>query len=157
MSQSLMVATLSKSLPSDWTLVVKEHPSQFVSNYTRYGEQSRSKRFYENLIKYKNVQLANMSEDVFALIDNAQAVASVGGTICWEAIARGRPALNFAKTWFSGCEGVFFIDSTVSLDSALKKKVGEQWSNLRNAFRSIDHDASGRLGPAEMRMVLENF
>lgn len=107
--QHLMIEMLARHLPESWTLVVKEHPSQFVTDYTRYGEQFRNRRFYDRIRRLPNVELVSVDADPFLLIDRARAVASVGGTLCWEAVVRGVPALNFAHAWFRGCEGVFQI------------------------------------------------
>ena len=120
-NQYLMIDLLSKSLPEGWKLLVKEHPSQFVSQYSRYGVQLRSERYYQKINALDNVNLVSIHEDIFCLIDNAEAVASVGGTICWEAVARGKPALNFAHSWFSGCEGVIAVKSESSLKKAIHK------------------------------------
>lgn len=118
--QTFMVELISFCLPKGWQIFVKEHPSQFVSNYRRYGE-CRDRHFYENLIKIPNVQLVPLNVDSFTLIDNSHAVASVGGTICWEAISRGKPALCFGRTWYKDCHGVFDVSSVENLQAALKE------------------------------------
>lgn len=121
--QYLMIHMLSKCLPNGWTLLVKEHPSQFVINYTRYGEFLRSERYYQKIVELPNVQLVDLNQDVFDLIDNSQAVASVGGTICWEAAARGKLALSFGHSWFTGCEGIFHIQNLANLRQSIDKVV----------------------------------
>lgn len=115
--QIYMVELLSSCLPLGWYIYVKEHPSQFVPTYTRYGE-CRDLHFYEALLKIPNVKLVSLKNDSFTLIDKAQGVASVGGTMCWEAIARGKPALCFGDTWFKACHGVFPITSKETLKNA---------------------------------------
>lgn len=121
--QIFMVELLSYCLPQGWKIYVKEHPSQFVSTYTRYGE-CRDRYFYSRLNNIKNVELVTLAYDSFSLIDKAHCVASVGGTICWEGVARGVPALSFADTWFAGCEGVFRIESIETLKDAFNEISG---------------------------------
>ncbi len=129
--QFLMIELLAGLLPEGWSLYVKEHPSQFVPDYTRYGEMSRSKEFYDRLNGVENAQWVPLADDVFSLIDGSQAVASIGGTICWEAIVRSKPALSFGYGWFRGCEGVFRIENSDDLEGAL---------NLINGDYKVDNN-----------------
>ena len=131
--QYLMVQLLSGLLPDDWVLYVKEHPSQFVTDYTRYGECFRGSQYYDRLLQLKNVRFVSLEQDMFDLIDNSKAVASVGGTVCWEAALRGTPALTFGSAWFCDCEGIKrvynandvkkFIDLLVQGKSIDRKKI----------------------------------
>lgn len=126
-NQILMIELLSKNLPHNWNLYVKEHPSQFVLDYTRYGELYRSKEFYRKITKFPNTYLIPMNTDVFNIIDRSSAVASVTGTICWEAAIRGKYALNFGHSWFKGCEGILDIFNNQDLENALRiLQLGEQ-------------------------------
>lgn len=118
--QRLMVEMLAKLIPNDWTLLIKEHPSQFVSDYTRYGEQFRSPQFYDDLLAFPNTKLVGLDTDMFKLIDNAEVVASVGGTVCWEAAVRGKTAISFAFAWFIGCEGIHLVKNSAELKEILE-------------------------------------
>jgi hypothetical protein len=126
-NQILMIELLSKNLPHGWNLYVKEHPSQFVLDYTRYGELYRNKEFYRKITKLPNTYLIPINTDVFNMIDGSSAVASVTGTICWEAAIRGKFALNFGHSWFKGCEGILDIFNNKDLENALNiLQFGEQ-------------------------------
>ena len=122
--QLLMVRLIAAYLPEGWNLFVKEHPSQFVSNYTRYGDFFRGKKFYDKLLDISNVKIVSLKFDSFKLIDHAKAVASVGGSLCWESVARGVPALCFGHSWYKSCEGIFEILSGASLKFSLNMVEG---------------------------------
>ena len=141
-NQILMIELLSKNLPHGWNLYVKEHPSQFVLDYTRYGELYRNKEFYRKITKFPNTYLIPMNTDVFNMIDRSSAVASVTGTICWEAAIRGKYALNFGHSWLKGCEGVLEIFNNQDLENALIiLQFGEQVnSNKVKLFGSLIYD-----------------
>ena len=79
--QYLMVEMLSKFVPKNWKIYVKEHPSQFVYNYTRYGEISRNKKYYEKLNRIRNVELVPLELNTISIIRSSKAVASVAGTL----------------------------------------------------------------------------
>jgi len=119
--QAYMISLLSEALPEDWLLYVKDHPSQFVSSYTRYGEHFRSMDFYKAISELSNVRLLPLECDTFELIDNSKAVATVTGTSAWEAVVRGIPAFVFGYCWFKHCNGVFYVHSYGSVRNVFDK------------------------------------
>jgi hypothetical protein len=130
--QSYMVKFLAANAGEDWHIVVKEHPSQFIDSYTRFGECLRDANYYRELAALPNVSLMSLEFDSFRLMGLASAVASAGGTVCWEAVARGLPALTFANCWFMKCHGVFRVgtrsdleDALSQIDSGFKPEIGK--------------------------------
>ena len=119
--QLLMVETLSAATPAEWKIFVKDHPSQFVSSYARYGEKARSKKFYKKLANIPKVKIISLQDEPFQYIDNAIAVATVTGTVAWEAVVRGVPALIFGHPWFKNCEGVFYTPNIKAVGDVIKK------------------------------------
>jgi hypothetical protein len=117
--QSLIVDMLSKAVPPGWKILVKEHPSQF-RYFMGTNRSSRSHDFYTDLIKRPNVCFLSLSSNPFALIDNAQAVATVSGTAGWEALVRGKPAIHFGYPWWQECEGAFQVTSSTSCAEAIQ-------------------------------------
>lgn len=136
--QKLIIDNLADSLPNDWRIYVKEHPSQFRP-YSQ-GERSRSFELYDDLLKITNVRLVSLSVPSFSLIDNAKAVASVAGTAGWEAVARGIPALVFAKPWYGACDGILNVSTREDLPTAVSK--------LKEGFRP---------NPRKIEVFLEAF
>ncbi len=118
-NQLLMIDLLSKLLPKGWSLYVKEHIVQF-SPYA-VGERSRPLYFYDDIASLPNVKLVSLSVSSFDLIDNSKAVATVTGTVGWEAVIRGKPVLIFGYAWYRGCEGVFYTPTQSSCKEALSK------------------------------------
>jgi len=119
--QLYMISLLSQALPEGWLLYVKDHPSQFVSSYTRYGEHYRSKEYYNEIVKMPKVRLMPLSTNTYELIDNSKAVVSVTSTSGWEAVIRGVPAIMFGHCWFRFCKGVFYASTLEDI----KKVFGE--------------------------------
>jgi hypothetical protein len=115
--QGLMVDLLSKTIPRDWQLYVKEHVSQFNDYQT--PERGREELFYRDMGRLPNVTLVPLSMNAFDLIDGAKAVATISGTAGWEAVVRGRPALLFAHGWYRGCDGVYYTPTAEACRQAL--------------------------------------
>ena len=115
----VMVDLLSKTIPDGWNLYVKEFPFQLGN--MKYGQRSRSRAFYDDLVSLPNVRLVPLMEPPFPLIDHAKAVATVSGNTGWEAVNRGKPALIFGYAWYRDCEGVFYTPTQESCTEALSK------------------------------------
>jgi len=117
--QELMVAQISACAPDGWQVYVKEHPSQFKP----YQKPARTKtlEFYDDINVLPNVTLIPTSIDTFKLIDNAKAVATVSGSVGFEAAVRGTPSLSFGYAWYRGTEGIFRVMNREDLVHAIKK------------------------------------
>ena len=115
--QYLLVDLVARCVPRGWKVYVKEHPSQFYPPFC--GERSRHLDFYTDLQRVPNVELVSLSTSSFQLIDHARAVATVTGTVGWEAVIRGTPALVFGSPWYRHCEGVWCVATEKALREAL--------------------------------------
>ncbi len=117
--QRLMIDMLAQLVPSGWKIIVKEHHMTF--NW-QAGKKSvdRTPVFYDDVLKNDNVAFAPIQTSTFDLIDNAQAVATITGTVGWEAVVRGKPVLVFGYAWYRDCAGVFFCRSVGECTSALE-------------------------------------
>ena len=103
--QILMIRMLSRYLPQEWKICVKEHRTTFDPELR--GEFARDEAYYREIASLPNVMLVPMEHDSFELIDSCRAVATVTGTAAWEALARGKPAIAFGNAWYRDCDGAF--------------------------------------------------
>lgn len=83
-----VISWVSKSLPADTVLVVKENPWSFGV---------RSRWFYRNLVKIPNVVLAHPIVPSHEWIEKSRMVVSITGTAGFEAVYFHRPVLSFGK------------------------------------------------------------
>jgi hypothetical protein len=124
-NQYLMVDLLSKLVPDGWKIYVKEHISQF-KNYQAV-ERAKNIEFYEMIALRPNVELVPLTYNSFELIDHAMASATVSGTVGWESVVRGKPALLFGHSWYSDCKGVFVTHTIEDCKKAIQK--------IKNGYR----------------------
>jgi hypothetical protein len=124
-NQYIMIDLLSKIVPDDWKIYAKEHRSQFKT----YSAVERSKTFeyYNKIASMPKVELVPLTYTSFELIDRAKATATVAGTVGWESVVRGRPALLFGHSWYKDCEGVFTIDTVEDCKETIRK--------IKNGYR----------------------
>lgn len=99
-----------KNTPKNYKILIKEHPTHFISWRNTTNLMWRDLNFYRNINNLSSrVIFVNMKTDVFDLIDNSLFVASVGGTACWEAAVREKRSINFSNIWFDNCHGISTI------------------------------------------------
>jgi hypothetical protein len=118
-NQYLMVDLLSKCVPENWQIYVKEHWGQW--KIEARGERGRDPKFYDDLISLGNVTLIPTSIPSFDMVDKAKCLATVTGTSGWEAVVRGIPALIFGYPWYQGCEGTFYTPDEKTCKDAISK------------------------------------
>ncbi|MCJ7483196.1 MAG: hypothetical protein MUO31_09550, partial [Thermodesulfovibrionales bacterium] len=113
--QLYLMELMSKHLPEEWLIFVKENPKQF--NPIAEGNTGRPLRFYRDARKIPRVSFVPIDSDPFALIDQALAVFSVAGTIGWEGIVRGKPVVCFGPSWYEHyTSGVLRVQNGADLD-----------------------------------------
>jgi len=123
--QTLIVDLLAKAMPKGWELWVKEHPWQ-LQPFSR-GETQRSDEFYERIARNPNVRLLPEHVEAAELIDAARAVATITGSIGWQALCREIPVLVFGAAWYRACPGAFPVRSPIDAEKAI--------SAVSNGFR----------------------
>jgi len=117
--QLLNIKIILSALPSDAVLYVKEHPGTF----TVYGQDKnfRNLSFYKEIIRDDRVTLISTKENSAELVQNARAVLSTCGSVTWEALCVGKPAVVFSFSWFAACDSCYLVNSTNDLKDALTK------------------------------------
>ena len=105
--QLLAIERLSRHLPPDMKIVVKENPKQ-----TAY---QRPHSFFERLAAVPNALLVPSDCDTYRLIRDSDLVATVTGTAGWEAINLGKPTLVFGKAWYESLPGVIKYSSALDI------------------------------------------
>lgn len=123
--QTLIVDLLVAALPEGWKLYIKEHPWQ-LQPFGR-GEVQRSASFYTHICRHPSVVLLPRNIPSSDMVRKAQAVATVTGSIGWEALCTGIPVLLFGAAWYQHCPGAMKVDSLSGLIHCLAKiEAGEK-------------------------------
>jgi hypothetical protein len=153
--QYMAVALLSKFIPSDCCLLVKEHPSQYLGD--SYAHVSRNPNYYEPFRSLQNVRFVPFDADHFELVDNAIGTATVNGSLGWESVVRGKPTIVFGEAWYQTSPGTFRVFDSDTCEAAVTKilegfsvdqKIVNAWlndflSNCTNEMYFSDEEASG--------------
>ncbi|MAQ18399.1 MAG: hypothetical protein CMN30_26820 [Sandaracinus sp.] len=98
LDQLALIEDIAKSLPIGVRLYVKEH----LSNRGR-----RPLSFYRAIREICGTRLLGPDEDTWALIQGAEAVTVITGTMGWEALLYDKPAVVFGDVFYDHLPGVF--------------------------------------------------
>ncbi|WP_298979213.1 hypothetical protein [uncultured Psychrobacter sp.] len=124
--QTLMIQLLNQYLPEDVTIIVKEHKSQFYSH--QESASGRDINYYKRISEIsERVKFVSENHDPFELIDSAQVIVTISGTIGWESAVRGTPTIIFGRAWYEQMPRVFKVKTKEDLINALL-----QLSQLKN-------------------------
>lgn len=134
-NQLLVASVIMQSLPKNWKLIIKEHPSSFLRGC---DWKHRWPGYYKQFVML-GASFVDVDSDTYDLMDRASCISSVGGTVISEAIFRNTPAVYFGI----GC--VYPLVSSVLHKFSSVKDLGKFFSSLDD--RGIE----------EYRKTLERF
>jgi hypothetical protein len=153
-NQLLNIRILASSLPSGWKLYVKEHPTQFkIDLYKKLGYQRqgkdfpkyRGKKFYDYINALDNVKLISLNTNPKELVQNAQIIASISGSVIVEASNFNKPCIMFcAKSLYSLFNNAWVVKDTYECKLAINEiiKSSEIKSNFQNILNQYTFQCS---------------
>ena len=114
--QIFAIEKLRAILPDDMFIYVKDNPKQ--------TDIFRPSALFDRLNKLKNVKLVN--ENTYKLIENSCCVATIAGTVGWEAITGGKNVIMFGKNWYQNFPGIFRFDDIANINEVINHKINLQ-------------------------------
>lgn len=96
-NQSVIIRMIARVLPSDYQLIIKEHP-------VALGR--RPKNFYSNITKHRNVRLIDHQAPMIELIKQSSGVAVISGTAGLEAILHNVGAMTLGEVHYNKIDDV---------------------------------------------------
>lgn len=147
-NQLIIIKTIAQNLPDGWKLYVKEHPHQLsnLNNSNRYYylagiERFRTEEYYNEILKIPNVKLLDINTKSRDIINSAQAISSINGTIILEAIVSKKPILLFSQdtTPFQNLNDVFHIKNLDDVTMAIESINSNFKANYNDFNKLIDN------------------
>ncbi|MBB3140057.1 capsular polysaccharide export protein, LipB/KpsS family [Halomonas organivorans] len=96
-NQLQIIEFISKSLPSNYVLLVKEH---------RVSIGRRRRDFYREIVKHHNVMLVNHDLNPHDLIRHSTGVVTISSSMGLEAILHNKPVICFGDVFYNRLPGV---------------------------------------------------
>ena len=117
-NQLEIIKQISKSIPIDHKLFVKEHPMMFIL--------WRKTSFYKEIMKLPNVILIHPSVSSKILMEKCSLVISTAGTSALESIFYGKSAITFVDTGLDMIPYVHVLESINDLPNLIKNSLNEK-------------------------------
>jgi Capsule polysaccharide biosynthesis protein len=113
--QLIAMRQLAWTVPKGWTLLVREHPSMWL---LPLDVSVRSAEYFEQVASLPNTRLCSMDVDTFELIDRCSVVATLTGSVGFQAILRGKPVFAFGLPAYKDHPGCVTVDTSMDLAQA---------------------------------------
>jgi len=104
---------IAKSLPPEYKLFVKEHPTQTIRGWRKIS-------FYKEILEIPNVEFLHPSVSSEQIIKKCSLVITVGGTSGLEAAFYQKPSIIFADMGYGILPSVYKIKSMTELPDAIR-------------------------------------
>lgn len=103
---------ISNLLPSGVKLIIKEHPSQYISSY------GRDRNYYNELLSHENIYFANNTSSL-ELIKNSQCVVTSTGTSGIETIILNKKLIMLGNNHYGVFKGINKVKSYDELEKVV--------------------------------------
>jgi hypothetical protein len=113
-NQINLIKQIAESLPFSFKLYVKEHPA--MVGY-------RTRAYYRKLKKIPNVRLIHPNHDPHAIIKDARLIATITGTVGWEAALLGKPVITFGNVYYNSLSTVSKCTDIEALPMLIKERL----------------------------------
>ena len=145
--QLLALEHLSKILPKDVKIFVKENPKQ--------GSFARGPLFFHRISRIKSVTFVPSFADTNELTRKALFIATVTGTVGWESLCLGKSVLVFGHAWYRDFPGVTQFSKQISFEKIINNIPKK--NDISLAFgRLIERAHKGVIDRAYTRLA-ENY
>lgn len=129
--QALALEHLSAILPKDWKIYVKENPKQTYF--------MRNPEFFRRLERIPNLVMVSSEYNTYDLIKKSKINATITGSIGWESITGGKPAIIFGwGVWYKTLPGIYSFSFDLNLEKISTKKVS--FTELQSQFNKLYGD-----------------
>ena len=115
-NQIEVIKEISKSLPIDYKLYVKEHPGMKVQNW-------RDVSYYKQIMNIPNVRLIHTSADSTEIIKKCSLVITIAGSASLEATFHNKPSIVFAPVGYSSLPSVHLLKNYEELSQAIQESL----------------------------------
>lgn len=105
------IEAISAWIPPDWLLLVKENPLQ--------RGYARDPAFHLRLARLGNVRFVGPAETTAELVPRARLVATIVGTMGFEALMAARPCVYFGMPWYRRLPGTHRFNPGLDVQAVL--------------------------------------
>ena len=124
--QLIALATLRSFIPNDIKIIIKEHPTQYyfsMKGPNSYRGPAGRSPIYKNVVQnIKNSEYIGVKSDTRQILNDCMFVATITGSVAFEAALLGKKAIVFGEAWFSGSPNIFEWNSKLNFNDFISLK-----------------------------------
>jgi len=124
---------IAKSMPKNYHLVVKEHPTQGPPT-----RDWRPKSDYKKMMNTPNVTMIHPSVPADKIMKKSKLIISVSGTVALESTFFGIPSITFADNDYPLIPSVSKLNTKNELPKLIEKSLGNTSNNADNVKKYFD-------------------
>ena len=113
-----VIRHISKSIPIDYVLYVKEHKGAGLRGWNKID-------YYKEIMEIPNVKLIHPSYDNNILLQHSKLLVTIRGTTAYKAVKHGIPSIIFGPQPFEIIPSVFRVNSLLELPNLINKIIGK--------------------------------
>jgi len=118
-NQIELIRHIAKSLPINFTLVVKENPAQISRDWRPLSD-------YKEIMDIPNVSLISPNVSYDKILEKSSLIILIGGTTGFEAAFYGKPSIVFSDMIYSLVPSIFRIKNLEELPHLIKTALNYQ-------------------------------
>ncbi|MAS77070.1 MAG: hypothetical protein CMG15_00310 [Candidatus Marinimicrobia bacterium] len=118
-NQIELIRHIAKSLPINFTLVVKENPAQISRDWRPLSD-------YKEIMDIPNVSLISPNVSYDKILEKSSLIILIGGTTGFEAAFYGKPSIVFSDMIYSLLPSIFRIKNLEELPHLIKTALNYQ-------------------------------
>ena len=128
--QKKIIEILSKHVPADIKIIVKEHQPSIGR---------RPLRFYEDLLHYHNVFFVDDTMDSYQLIEHSIGVAVISSTMGLEALMLKKPVISFGERFYNISNNVYCIENYKQIHAVIMQMLNHHfdWEDTLAIFYTL--------------------
>lgn len=112
--QLTALEVLASLIPENWLIYVKENPKQ--------THRQRGETFMRRLKSIPKVRYVDKKTNTYELLRNSRFASTITGTVGWEAVTGGKPALIFGNPWYKQISGIIQYKRGITCNDVIKLK-----------------------------------
>jgi len=118
-NQIEIIKQISKSIPVDYKLIVKEHPGQITRSW-------RSIDTYKRILDIPKVIPIHPSVNIEKVIEKASLIITISSSVALDALFYEKPSMMLAENSFSVIPSIFKIKNIENLSNDINKILNEK-------------------------------
>ena len=150
-NQIEIIDQISKSIPIEYKLLVKEHPASITRSW-------RSIKDYEKIIKTPRVIPIHPDVEITEIIKKSSLIITISSTVALDSLFYEKPSLILSETTFSMIPSIYKLKEIINLSDAIKDSLTRKVNPVDlDKYIQFSNDISFQFNPLGFAQKISNY